>query len=261
MVYRSESDMRASRYHIVAAVVLGALLVRRPRAAAQDDAVARARALFAEGVERVSVRDLPGAEERFRAALALRDAASIQYNLASVLFEQGELTEAHALADAAAGDPTSSAEVREHARALREQIERGAGFLDVDTGGLFVTLTVDGYEVTSLTRPVPISAGASHEVVGRLDGVEWLREPIQVEAGEHHAVSYPVDDSGAGPVDEGETEPVAGGEPPLVENPFLWAGVGGGAALLLGVVIGAAVASSGTEAPVEGNFMPGVLRW
>lgn len=228
------------------------------RAAAQDDAVARARALFAEGVERAGARDLPGAEERFRAALALREAASIRYNLASVLFEQGELSEAYALSEEAAGDAEATAEIREHARALSAQIETGAGFLDVDTHGRFVTLTVDGYEVTALARPVPISAGTSHVVVGRVEGVEWLREEVRVEAGEHHAVSF---EPAAAPIDEGEAEPAAGNEPPLVENPFLWAGVGGGAAIVIGVVIGVAVAGSGTEAPVEGNFMPGVLRW
>jgi hypothetical protein len=255
--------MTRASYHITLVLVLGALglsadLFCASHAAAQDDAVERARALFAEGVERVSARDLPGAEERFRAALALRDAASIRYNLASVLFEQGELSEAYALSDAAAGDAAASADIREHARALCDQIETGAGFLDVETGGRFVTLTVDGYEVPSLARPVPISSGASHVVVGRVEGVEWLREEVRLEAGEHHAVSF---EAAAAPIDEGEAEPAAGDEPPLVENPFLWAGVGAGAAILLGVVIGAAVAGSGTEAPVEGNFMPGVLRW
>jgi hypothetical protein len=250
--------MRHRRYHIALALVLGALVFEASHAAAQDDPVARARALFAEGVERVSARDLEGAEERFRAALALRDAASIRYNLASVLFEQGGLSEAYALSDAAAADDAATAEIREHARGLCDQIEAGAGFLDVDTGGLFVTLAVDGYEVASLARPVPVSAGASHAVVGRVEGIERLREEVVVGAGEHHTVSFA---SAAAPIDEGEAEPAESDEPPLVENPFLWAGVGGGAAIVIGVIIGAAVAGSGTEAPVEGNFMPGVLRW
>ena len=49
----------------------------------------------------------------------------------------------------------------------------------------------------------------------------------------------------------------------LVEQWF-WAAIGGGAAVLIGIIAGVAVAASsppGMESPIEGNFEPGVLRW
>ena len=62
--------------------------------AAADESTTRARTLFAEGVRFASRREFEQAEASFREALALRDAPAIRYNLASVLFEQGEYSEA-----------------------------------------------------------------------------------------------------------------------------------------------------------------------
>lgn len=231
--------------------------------ASGEDTAARARALFAEGVRLVGEHELRDAEARFREALALRDAPAIRYNLASVLFERGRLTEADALARSAAADEAAPADIREHATALSEQIAAAAGFVRLDVIGEGASVTIDDYTLGDLAAEFPVSAG-EHLLVASSAGVERSRETITIAAGEHRVV--PVDATAPEDAELADVEPVDGegsdtASRPLVEEPALWIGVGVGVVLITAFVIGAAVASSGPEAPIEGNFNPGVIRW
>jgi hypothetical protein len=228
-------------------------------AAASPDVAAtdRARSLFAEGVQLVAEQQFAEAETRFREALALRAAPAIQYNLASVLFEQGEYPEAQALNEAAIADESAPANVRDAAVQLRGQIAERAGFarFDLEGGALGGTLAIDGYAVPDAGLEVPLAPAAAHVVVVSQGETEIARREVQVEQGAHRvvAISAPMPEGGRG---------ASPGRPIDQEEWFLPVVIGGGVAvvLIVGIAVGVAV-GSGTEGPVQGNFMPGVIQW
>lgn len=233
-----------------------------PAAAASDEAnAARARELFAAGVRLVEEHEFRDAEARFREALALRDAPAIRYNLASVLFERGQYPEADVLARSAAADAAGSPEIREHSAALVAQIAAAAGFLRLDViGAADATVTLDEYVLPDLGAEFPV-APAEHVLVASSLGVERSRETLTVAAGEHRVVPIDASPPEAAGAEPGLEPDEASTSRPLVEEPALWIGVGAGVLVVAAVIIGVAAASAGTEAPIEGNFNPGVIRW
>lgn len=105
----------------VVALVSGGLWLSGP-AQAQDRAAAAEH--FDAGVALAGQRRWSDAEERFRAALAIEDTAIVRYDLALVLYEQGEHAEADTLSRGIAADRAVPAELRRRATALRESWQR-----------------------------------------------------------------------------------------------------------------------------------------
>ena len=216
----------------------------------------RARSLFAEGVELVAQAQFADAEARFRQALAIRDAPAIRYNLASVLYEQGEYPEAQVENERALAAENVPAAVQTAATELRAHIAERAAYVRFEltgaaTGG---SISVDDYVLTQPGLEVPLSP-ASHTVRVPLQGEEVARREVEVPTGEHRVITL----GEATPVAEGPSE--AGRS--IDQEEWFWPVVAGGGVLVVTIVavsVGVA-ATSGTEGPVEGNFTPGVIRW
>lgn len=219
----------------------------------------RARSLFAEGVELVAEQQFSQAEARFRQALAIRDAPAIRYNLASVLYEQGHYPEAQLENERALAAESVPPAVRTAAEELRGHIAERAAYVRFElqgaaTGG---SISVDGYVLTQPGLEIPLSPTTPHAVVVSLRGDEVARREVTLSSGEHRVV--PVGDE-----PEDARPPVEGGPSRSIDQEdWFWPVIGGGGAAIVVIVavsVGVA-ASSGTEGPVEGNFMPGVIRW
>lgn len=232
---------------------------RSRRAAPQTTDTAetdRARSLFAEGVELVAGSQFAEAEARFRQALAIRDAPAIRYNLASVLFEQGEYPEAQVENERALAAANVPAAVQTAATELRAHIAERAAYVRFElagpaTGG---SISVDGYVLTQPGLEIPLSP-AAHTVTVTLRGEEVARRDVEVALGEHRVISL----GETAPVEEG---PSTGGRS-IDQEDWFWPVVAGGGVLVVTIVAVSAgvAATSGTEGPVEGNFTPGVIRW
>lgn len=233
---------------------------RSRRAAPQTTDTAetdRARSLFAEGVELVAGSRFEEAEARFRQALAIRDAPAIRYNLASVLYEQGEYPEAQVENERALAAESVPAAVQTAAVELRQHIAERAAYVRFELVGPAVggSISVDGYVLTQPGLEIPISP-ASHTVVVTLRGEEVARREVEVPVGEHRVVTV-------GEAAPAEDATPRGGGRSVDQEDWFWPVVAGGGVLVVTIVavsVGVA-ATSGTEGPVEGNFTPGVIRW
>ena len=228
-----------------------------------DDPVARAREEFARGVACMNEHETRCALDHFRAALALHDAPTIRYNLASALFELGRYPETARLVASVIGDEETSEEIREHATAMQQELLEAAGMLDIRVSGApeDAELHVDDDAVPA-GRPVPVTPG-THAVRVVLDGAVLAEQEVTVATGETSAVELvvvPAPEEVA--LEALEPEPVDGGE--LWEDWPFWAVVGAGVAVVVVAVLIAVVVandSAGTEAPVIGDYQPGLLRW
>jgi hypothetical protein len=259
------TSARAARLVVLVSLTAGACAALVSRASAQDAVTAdeaerhtdHARTLFGEGVALVAERRFEEAEARFREALALHDAPSIRANLASVLYEQGELAEAVSLAESVTADAAAPEETRASATTLVEQIRAQAGYVRIDdvepgTG----TVAIDAHEVADPTRETPVSPGA-HVATLTADGVERARAPFEIATGEHRALSLAV-------LPTPEEAPSPPQSEAITDSPWLWVGIAGGVvivAVAVGVGVGVGTTGSAVEAPVSGDFQPGVLRW
>ncbi len=248
------SSKKASALQAVAALVL----LGPAGAAAQDDATEEARERFNQGVACVARRDWTCAEARFREALERRDAPAVRYNLASAIYEQGRYPEASALNRQVLDDPSTSAEIRQHASELREALaEEGALARVVVTGAPEdAELRVDGYTVArEHWDEVPVAAG--ERTFALYSGEQTLTElRVDAEAGRPLSVALTVV---AGP---GEAAGGGGGASlGLLEDPVFWGIAGGSLAVVVVVIVIVAVAASSGGQPYEGDFQPGVLRW
>jgi len=231
---------------------------RRRRAAQQTTDTAetdRARSLFAEGVSLVSESRFEEAEARFRQALAIRDAPAIRYNLASVLYEQGEYPEAQIENERALAADTVPDAVRTAAMELRAHIAERAAYVTFERAGPAVggSISVDGYVLTQPGLEIPLSP-SSHTVIVTLSGAEVARREVEVSTGEHRTVVVGEAPAAEAPIVPGRS---------IDQEDWFWPVVAGGGVLVvavIGVSIGVA-ATSGIEGPVQGNFTPGVITW
>jgi tetratricopeptide (TPR) repeat protein len=223
---------------------------------AADRRVDRARTLFTDGVSYVAQERYPEAESRFREALELRDAPAIRYNLASVLFEQGEYPEARVHVDRVLADGAAPGEIRDHANELRGQIAARAGWVRIEASGVVegAFVAIDGYRLPDLESEHAVAPGA-HVATASFGSREAARTEFEVATGDHRTVELGGD---------GESDGAAAssaGEAPLHEQWWLWTAIGGGVVVIAVVVGVAATSSGGVESPVVGNFEPGLLRW
>ena len=196
----------------------------------------------------------------FRAALALRDAPTIRYNLASVLFEQGEYPEASAQIETVLADANAPADLRAHVTTLRTQLHERAGFARVELVGMpEAAVAVDGFRLADVRLELPLAPGPHLAIATRGDA-ELARSALQIQTGQHatFTLGAPVPEPAA-PTPEPALVADADTQP-LVEQWWFWTAVGGGV-VLSAVLIGVAASSGGVEEPIPGNFQPGVVRW
>ncbi len=231
-----------------------------PPPADADPGVARARALFAEGVAFVQTEHFAEAEASFRGALALRDAPTIRYNLAFVLFKRGAYPEALANTDAVLHDATATPALNAQAESVRRQIAERAGYAQLELRGTTdAVVAVDGYGVTDLAAEVALAPGA-HIATASQAGRELARASVEVATGQHARLLLEVAPLVLA-VAAVPDAPSESADAPLLKQWWFWTAVGGGV-VILAVIVGAVIsASSGVENPIEGNFQPGVLRW
>lgn len=230
-----------------------------PATPAADESTTRARALFAEGVRFASAHDFEQAEARFREALALRDAPAIRYNLASVLFEQGEYSEALIHNTRVVGDAGAPPEVRESAHQLDRQIASHAAYLRVAEGAVpaGATVTIDGFTVDAPTLETPVAPGHRTLRITGAEGEVVFERALDLTSGERHILGLELLEHHQAPV--ADTTPGHS----IDQEEWFWPVVGGGAGLVVVIVVVASVASAPpqVEGPISGNFSPGVIRW
>ena len=223
-----------------------------------DDATTRARTLFGEGVRFASAHDFEQAEARFREALALRDAPAIRYNLASVLFEQGEYSEALIHNARVVGDMSAPPEVRESAHQLDRQIASHAAYLRVAEGAVpaGAVVTIDGFTVDAPTLETPVAPGHRTLRITGAAGEVVFERALDLHAGERHILGLELV---ARPVLVADAPPAHS----IDEEEWFWPVVGGSVGLVVVIVAVAAAATAPTpvEDPISGNFSPGVIRW
>ena len=231
-----------------------------PPPADADPGVARARALFAEGVAFVQTEHFAEAEASFRGALALRDAPTIRYNLAFVLFKRGAYPEALANTDAVLHDATATPALNAQAESVRRQIAERAGYAQLELRGTSdAVVAVDGYDLSDLSAEVALAPGA-HIATASQAGRELARASVEVATGQHARLLLEVAPLVLA-VAAVPDAPSESADAPLLKQWWFWTAVGGGV-VILAVIVGAVIsASSGVENPIEGNFQPGVLRW
>lgn len=263
---RSCSIPRLPALLVLALVVLAATpatsLAQRHRAAAAPSTdtaeTDRARSLFAEGVSLVGESHFEEAEARFRQALAIRDAPAIRYNLASVLYEQGEYPEAQVENERALAASDVPAAVRTAAEELRGHLAERAAYVRIELAGAATggSISVDGYVLTQAGLEIPVSP-AQHTLVVTLHGDEVARRELEIATGEHRIVTL-----GEAAMTTDPEQTASSGRS-IDQEDWFWPVVIGGGVLVVAIVgVGVGVAaSSGTEGPVEGNFTPGVIRW
>lgn len=259
---RTALDASEWRVALVSLVIVA--LAASPVSAQDDEAVQRARAEFGEGVQCVSDEDWACARTHFRQALELHDAATIRYNLASVLVELDELPEAARLASSVVDDEEEADEaLRGRAQELLDLIAQRGGVAEVVVEGApaGAELRVDGQVVPpEQWSAVPVAAGA-HTFAVHSGGEALSEQSVTADAGGRVVVAITVVATPAEVAQDGE-----GGSDidfdALVEDPIFWAVAGGAVAgVVLIVVIIAVAASSGSQDPMAGDFEPGVLRW
>ncbi len=222
---------------------------------AEAPEVTRARELFREGVGLVGEHQLEAAEARFREALTLHEAPAIHFNLASVLFEQRRYPEAEAENARALGAAELPEAVRQAAEELRAAIASHAGQLRISRVGDAegASVAIDGYTLEAPELEVPVAPGA-HVVTASLDERELARRDVEIVAGTRRTIELGTIAAALPPA-----EPL---DASVDQEVWFWPVVAGGAALVVAIGVGIGVAAaSGPEGPVEGNFMPGVIRW
>jgi len=257
----------ASEWRVAFVSLVIATLAASPVAAQGEDAVQQARAEFGEGVQCVSDEDWACAETHFRQALELHDAATIRYNLASVLVELAELPEAARLAASVLEDEEADEALRGRARELLDVIAETGGVAEVVVEGApaDAELRVDGEPVPAAQwTAVPIAAGEHSFAV--YSGERPLSEQsVTAEAGGRVQVAIVVVATPEQAAEAGDQAGEGGGIDfdSLVEDPIFWAVAGGALAgvVLIIVIVAVAAGSGGTQEPMAGDFEPGVLRW
>ncbi len=225
-----------------------------------QDAVADARALFAEGVQLSADGHFADAEARFREALTLHDAPAIRYNLASVLSQQEEYPEARSVVDSVMSDPTTPANILELATTLAAEIDQRAGYLTVTLRGR-ATVAVDSWTLSDPSAEVPVAPGA-HTVTATRDAEVVASAHATVQTGEHASVELDAEPTLAAEPEVPAAALAPAAEAPVTEQWWFWTGIVvaivGAAAVITAIAL---TTSSDAPAAYQGNYEPGILRF
>jgi hypothetical protein len=240
-----------TRPSAVVLVLFASLAASRVAAQADEDPAARARELFTQGVSAAGEHHYVDAAALFRQALALRDAPTIRYNLASTLFEEQQYTEAHELASALLAQADLPEAVRTPTEALEAQIASAAAMVTfVVPPTLTAEVQVDDVPIANPSAATALAPG-HHVARAVANGSTVSEQAFDVMAAERRSVTL-----------EAQASATPSGPHDITDEWWFWAIVGGGAAVVIGVSIGIGVAvDQGNHSPVSGNFNPGVIRW
>lgn len=227
--------------------------------------LAAARERFREGVAAAERGRYDVAVRAFRAALEVRDAAAVRFNLASALFELGEDVEAFALARSVHEDASAPAELRERATFLEREVRGRNAVVEVQLGGLADGARLGDRVLTPAELGVPILLEpGTVEVLGLRGGEVVTRRSLPLRAGAEAYVDVSVVPT---PTELAREEAARDEQSPLAEGPRersrvgLFVGIGAVVAVAAVVVIAVVATRDTTEAPVRGDFEPGVIRW
>lgn len=151
---------------------LAALLVASTTYAQGADALAKARAEFAEALHQEESRDFTGAIERYRRVQAVRDTTPVRFRIATCLAASGQLLAAEEAfgAVAAAGYAPSSedTEVIKQSALKRSELEiRIAEVQIAPEDGKEATVRVDQKYEQSTVRPIRLEPGPHRLQVSR----------------------------------------------------------------------------------------------
>ena len=246
----------------IASLCLAALICVAPVGVfAQTEAdLEAARATFGEGVEHIANEAWADAVAAFRQVIAVRDVPAVRYNLGFALSHTDALLEAASLLDSVVADPESPAPIIAQARDVLADLETRLGRLQVSVAGdeAGVDVEVDGEALTLDRVGMPFRAlpGAHRAVLRR--GAEIVAErSLEVTPGQTTSATLVAVELSP----EVVTTATGGeGDQDMTAEPWFWPVVGGAAAVVvLTVTIGIVAAASGTQAPLSGNLMPGVI--
>ena len=250
---------------IVAAVLVATALVPPALAQSEED-LARARALFAEGVELTHAERWEEAVERFRQVLEVRSTPQVQYNLALALEGAGELSEAAALLRTIQDSRELDRRTRRDVQRLLESIGPRLGQLTVritgDEAGVRVLVDGDEMPLDRIGQPLASDPG-EHRVVMERRGRVVASQTVTVVSGENAEVTLVETAVSASALDDDlltRQDPApAGGGGNVLEEWWFWTIIGA-AVLATAVTVGVVAATSGPPSPVQGNLTPGVLE-
>lgn len=223
-----------------------------------EEATARARTLFQEGLELADRGQWERAVPRFRSALELRDAAPVRYNLAASLARIGRLLEAIEELDRILADATVDEAVRQTARELRQELHPRLGALVVSVRGDAedTQVTVDGRPWEPVGRTAPADPGV--RVVRLLRGMQELDvEEIDVPEGGVTRVNL----EAHAPIFGSQTGYESSEGSGASDEALVWGIVLGTVLALTGGAIAVGVFVSEQRPPHStGDFMPPVLE-
>lgn len=228
--------------------------------------LAMARARFREGVAAGERGRFDLAVRAFREALEVTDAAAVRFNLASALFEIGEDVEAFGLARGVRADESAPADLRERATFLERELRERNAVVEVQLGGLADGARLDDRILTQEELGMPILlAPGSVEVFGLRGGEIVTRRTLTLRAGAEAYVDVSVVPTPAELAREEvreERDPLGEATPNERSRVGLVVGVTAAVVAIAAVVVIAVVVTrDDTEAPVRGDFQPGVIRW
>lgn len=215
----------------------------------EQAAIDRARELFLEGVDQFEAHDLDAAIASFSEAMAMHDAPTIRYNLASAHAEQGNHVVAYQHTIALQAREDLEPDLRRDVDRLERRMRRRVGRIDLRSTD-FDEVRLDG----ASTEPgLLIVQPGTHVIEGFRNGTVAVRREVEVGPRERVTVDLAV--VTVREVVEGPSRPT-----PIDRAP-LRRGLGISAAIVaVGIVIVAIVATRGPD-PVDGNLEPGTFRW
>lgn len=234
-----------------------------------QDASANARSLFEEGVALAETQAWREAAERFRASLALEPRASTLFNLAVTLFRLEHHAELLAVATRylELNDPTRSESDRAEIERLRAKALERVARVRIAVTPERAEVRLDGVvlERAALADDVVLDPGV-HDVAARAEGFTEQRVALEARAGERAsmhlrltpipAVALPSPAlAPTAPVASAHTQRDDGEDDTLWSSPWLWLGVGAGAAIIATTAIVLLSGSESEPPPDYGRMM------
>jgi tetratricopeptide (TPR) repeat protein len=252
-------------------------------AAPSAQELAKARQLFQRGVELAQREQFGQAAQRFREALVIHQAPTVEYNLAAALFELGKYEEAFNRAQSVEHAADTPEALRARAQKLSRALYPHTARLTVTASSSSeedVAVHIDNEQLarTQMGIPRAVSPGNHHieaerqgKVISERDIQVPLRTAVIVDvsliiaeaaAQQVAAVQTLPDTDAASPA----SEPVSGerDDRDRKKRIRLWSGIAAGVvAIGAGVALAVLLSKDGgkQEQGVAGDFMPGVLTW
>ena len=170
---------------VVSSFVLFAVLPAHSWAQATEDArqTAAARALFQEGVRFSDSNDWANAADRFERALAVKNAPTIEFNLATAYEHLGRFVECVERLRHILNNDASTREVRTAAREKLELIEPRIGHLTIHVNGPLddVSIKLDNTPFANALVGVDAPADPGHHVIiATRDSAEVARAQVDI---------------------------------------------------------------------------------